>query len=76
MTYLTSGPITTTPERRQALIESMADHLLGLGPIDDDDAIRSLVFSMKYQPSEVETLFEAVKYEAAQRIVAREMSDG
>lgn len=75
MTYLTSGPIMTTPERRQALICSMADYLIGSTIPDRLDSIRILC-NAGFSIMEVHVLIDYVRAVAFQRIVAREMSDG
>lgn len=74
MTYLTSGPIMTTPERRQALIESMADHLQGSTIPDRLDSIRILC-TAGYSIVAVHCVIDDVRAAAFQRIVAREMSE-
>ena len=74
MTYLTSGPIMTIPERRQALIESMADHLIVSTIPDRLDSIRILC-NAGYSIVAVHCVIDDVRAAAFQRIVAREMSE-
>jgi len=74
MTYLTSGPIMLTPDRRQALIESMADYLIGSTIPDRLDSIRILC-NVGFKIAEVHVLIDDVRAVAFQRIVAREMSE-
>ena len=77
MTYLTSGPIMTIPERREALIERMAADLAGEVVPEHDDA-RVILLGKGYSVIGVHCVLaevlERARYEAQHEIVAREMS--
>jgi hypothetical protein len=77
MTYLTSGPLMTIPERREALIERMAADLAGPVVPDQDDA-RAILLGKGYSVIGVHCVLaevlERVRYEAQHEIVAKEMS--
>ncbi len=75
-TYLTSGPLMTIPERRQALVERMAKDLVDHNLfVDLNDSVRALR-GWGYHWMEVALLAEEARTAAFQMVVAREMSDG
>lgn len=75
MTYLLSGPLMTTPERRQALVERMAKDLVDNNAfLDARDSFRVLC-GFGYCVLDSALLVQDAMTAAFQIIVAREMSE-
>lgn len=74
VTYLVNGPIMTTCERREALVERMAKDLLRLDVAHDrQDAIRAL-HACGYSSVDIHVLIDDARACAFQEIVAVEIS--
>ncbi len=74
--YLIDGPIMTTPERRQALVDRMAKDLAaGQVFLDMDDSVRALR-GWGYSMIDVALLVADARMVAFQDLVAKEMANG
>lgn len=72
--YLVSGPIMTTPSRRQAAVKRMADILIETGICGDREDHKRVLHNRGCLATEVHVLLDDVRALAFQEVVAEIMS--